>query len=102
MAVAEVSVVPVGTRTASVSSYVAHCIKILTESGLAFELNPMGTVIAGEPDETLEVVAKMHEGTFGDGVLRVLTTLKIDDRRDKTLTMSGKLEAVRSQLKRGD
>lgn len=99
MAVAEVSVVPIGTDTASVSRNVAHCVRIVEESGLAFELNPMGTVIEGSIDSILEVVSKMHEGTFGDGVVRVLTTVKIDDRRDKPLTMSGKLEAVRSALR---
>jgi uncharacterized protein YqgV (UPF0045/DUF77 family) len=46
--------------------------------------------------EILRVVRNMHEGTFDGEVMRVVTTIKIDDRRDKTLSMSGKIE---SQLK---
>ena len=95
MAVVQVSVVPVGTSTASISHHVAHCLDVLETTDLRYELSPMGTVIEGDLRKILEAVAKMHEGTFGNDVVRVLTTLIIDERRDKPLTMAGKLEAVR-------
>jgi uncharacterized protein YqgV (UPF0045/DUF77 family) len=41
----------------------------------------------------------MHETPFKKGASRVVTTLKIDDRRDKRGTLSGKKEAVQSKLK---
>ena len=37
----------------------------------------------------------MHEVPFAKGAMRVITTLKIDDRCDKKLTMKGKLDAVK-------
>lgn len=95
MAVVQVSVVPVGTTTPSISHHVAHCLDVLEATGLSYELAPMGTVIEGDLREILEAVAKMHEGTFGTDVARVLTTVIVDDRRDKQLTMAGKVEAVR-------
>jgi uncharacterized protein YqgV (UPF0045/DUF77 family) len=55
MAVAEISVIPIGTGNPSVSEHVGQ---------------------------------------------RVVTTIKIDDRRDKPLTMSGKVESVRKKLGR--
>ena len=94
MAVVQVSVVPVGTSTASISHHVAHCLDVLEATGLTFRLTPMGTVIEGELGDILGAIARMHEGTFGSDVSRVLTTVIIDDRRDKPLTMAGKLEAV--------
>jgi uncharacterized protein (TIGR00106 family) len=97
MAVAQVSIVPVGTAGASISHHVAHCLDVLEESGLAYELGPMGTAIEGDLRDVLEAIARMHESTFGDGVVRVLTSITIDDRRDKPLTMSGKLAAVRER-----
>jgi uncharacterized protein (TIGR00106 family) len=97
MAVAQVSVVPVGTAGASISRHVAHCLDVLEETGLAYELGPMGTAIEGELREVLEAIARMHEGTFGEGVVRVLTNITIDDRRDKPLSMAGKLAAVRKR-----
>jgi len=99
MAIAEVSVVPLGTKTPSVSQYVARAIKILEqEQGIKHEITPMGTVIEGELDRILAVVKRMHETVLGEGVVRVVTTVKIDDRRDKPLTMKGKLDSVRQKL----
>lgn len=97
MAVVQVSVVPVGTASASISQHVAHCLDVLEATGLKYELCPMGTVVQGELREVLEAIARMHESTFGERVVRVLTTIIVDDRRDKALTMAGKLAAVRKR-----
>lgn len=96
MAVAQVSVVPVGVG-ASISRHVAHCLDVLEETGLSYELGPMGTAIEGDLRDVLEAIARMHESAFGDDVVRVLTTITIDDRRDKPLSMAGKLAAVRTR-----
>jgi uncharacterized protein (TIGR00106 family) len=99
MAMAEVSVVPLGTKTPSVSQYVARAIKVLEqEKGVKYETTPMGTVIEGDLDRILAVVKKMHEGIFGEGVARVITTVKIDDRRDKTQSMKAKLDSLKKKL----
>jgi uncharacterized protein (TIGR00106 family) len=99
MAIAEVSVVPLGTKTSSVSPYVARAVKVLErEKDMRYEITPMGTIIEGDLDRILAVVKKMHEGTFGEGVARVLTTVKIDDRRDKTQGMKEKVDSLRKKL----
>lgn len=93
--VAEISVVPLGTGSTSLSSYVAACMKILgTKKDITYQLTPMGTVIEGPLDKVIEVARRLHEVPFGKGASRVLTTIKIDDRRDKTLTMKGKVTSV--------
>jgi uncharacterized protein (TIGR00106 family) len=97
MAVAEVSVVPVGTGSASISQYVAAAFKIVKESGLKYELSSMATNLEGDVLEIMEVVRKIHESAFEQGAVRVLTALKIDDRRDKPLTIDGKKGAVISK-----
>jgi len=98
MAIIEISVVPVGTEGPSVSRYVAQAINILEKSeGIKYELTPMGTIIEGELDTILNLAKEMHEITFGPEVRRVVTTIKIDDRRDKSLTMEGKIASVHSK-----
>ena len=93
--VAEVSVVPLGTGSAGVSEYVAECMDILAKSsGIKYRLTPMGTILEGPLDLVLKVTRAMHEVPFTKGAMRVITTLKIDDRCDKPLTMKGKLDAV--------
>jgi uncharacterized protein (TIGR00106 family) len=99
MAIAEVSVVPLGTKTPSVSQYVARAIKVLEqEKAVKHETTAMGTIIEGDLDGILAVVKKMHEGIFGEGVARVITTVKIDDRRDKAQSMEAKLDSLKKKL----
>lgn len=98
MPVCSLTVVPLGTKSASLSRYVAKVLDILKESGLKHQLTPMATVVEGELDDILAVAARMHNSLFSDEVQRVVTTLKIDERRDKPLTMEGKVQAVKSKL----
>ena len=99
MAIVEVSVVPLGTKTPSVSQHVARAVRILRqEKDLKYETTAMGTIIEGNLDKILAAVRKMHEGVFDEGVARVVTTIKIDDRRDKVQGMKEKIESVRSKL----
>jgi len=99
MAIAEISIVPLGTKTPSVSQYVARAVKVLEqEKGIRYEITAMGTIIEGDLDMILAVVKKMHEGTFGEGVARVLTIFKIDDRRDRAQDMQAKLDSLKKKL----
>ncbi len=97
--IAEVTVVPLGTASTSLSRFVAEVEKILKKfPGLQSQLTPMSTILEGEMANVLEAVKAMHEVPFRMGAMRVSTTLRIDDRRDRELTMEGKLAAVKSKL----
>ncbi len=99
MAMAEVTVVPMGTGSPSLSKYVAEVLKLVKESGIKYQLTPMGTILEGDLDEIFSLVRLMHEVPFSnEGIKRVVTTLKIDDRRDKPLTMESKVKAVTSKM----
>ena len=100
MAVVEISVAPLGTGSLSVSGYVAACVEIVVESGLEYQLNPMGTVIEGDIDAIFAVLRKMHEVPFAKGAERVSTLIKIDDRRDRGCHgLQGKIDSVLNKLK---
>jgi uncharacterized protein (TIGR00106 family) len=93
--IAEVVVVPIGTGTTALSEYVAGALEELAkEKKLQFKLTPMGTVILGELDLILEVVKRMHEAPFKKGLRRVYTIIKIDDRRDRRVTIDSKVKDV--------
>ncbi len=99
MAVVEVTIVPLGTGSPSVSRYVAECHKVLAqETGVKYQLTPMSTVIEGDLDRIFAIIRKMHEVPFSAGAVRVSTSIKIDDRRDKELTMTGKIQSVMDKL----
>ena len=98
MAIAEVSVVPIGTAKTGVSEYVAGAVRILKESGLKYKLTPMGTIVEGDIKDVLEVIAKMHETPFNNNAARVYNTIKIDDRRDIKAEMDNKVKSVMEKL----
>ncbi len=99
MAIAEISVVPVGTKTPSLSKYVAQVLQVLqTQKEVSYELTAMGTILEGDLDKIMNLIQKMHESAFGSGVARVVTTVKIDDRRDKVSTRDSKVQSVQREL----
>ncbi len=99
MAMVEVTIVPLGTGTSSISKYVAQAAQVLqAEEDIKYELTAMGTIIEGDLDQLLALVRKMHEAVFATGAMRVVTTIKIDDRRDKTSSMSSKIESLKREL----
>jgi len=99
MAIVEVSVIPLGTETPSVSQYVARAVEVLQgEKDIKYELTAMGTIIEGDLEHLLTLVRKMHKAVFDAGITRVVTTIKIDDRRDKISGMSSKIESLKREL----
>lgn len=100
MAIVDVTIIPIGTSTPSVSEYVAEIQKVLEKNSdrIKYQLTPMNTIIEGELPVLFEVIQEMHEVPFAKGLSRVATNIRVDDRRDKKSTMEGKLKAVQSKL----
>src|SRR6056297_2590404 len=95
MVIAELTVVPLGTESTSLSSYVAGCHEVLkNQDKLKYRLTPMGTILEGELDDIFEITKKLHEVPFENGAFRVTTNLNIDDRRDKEAAMDKKIKSV--------
>lgn len=96
--IAEVSILPVGTADTGLSRYIAACLSPLKEAkGLRYEVTAMGTNIQGPWNKVMAVIARMHQVPFDLGVQRVITTIRIDDRRDKDETLEGRVERVVSK-----
>ncbi|UCC58884.1 MAG: MTH1187 family thiamine-binding protein [Candidatus Bathyarchaeum sp.] len=100
-AIAFFTIAPVGIKSTSIGSYVAAAIAAIDEvKGLNYEITPMGTVMeANSLEPILEAVKVAHEAMVAKGILRVESTLIIDDRRDKPRTMKDKVNAVKKYMK---
>ncbi|MEE9238236.1 MAG: MTH1187 family thiamine-binding protein [Thermodesulfobacteriota bacterium] len=99
MALAEISVIPIGTPTSSIGDWIAEAVKVLEDEEANYEISPMGTLIEGDIQDIFRVAGKMHESAFSEGINRVVTTFTIDDRRDKDVTMKSKVSSVSKRLK---
>ena len=100
MAIVELSIVPIGIESTSLSSYVAGAIKVLEKTALKYELTAMGTIISGDLDDIVKAIRQMHESCFAAGVMRVLTQIRIDDRRDRKGSTEQKIRSVQEKLGR--
>ncbi|PSQ44861.1 hypothetical protein BRD17_02950 [Halobacteriales archaeon SW_7_68_16] len=90
------SVSPV--REGSMADDVAAAVAVLDEYDVAYETNPMGTVIEAENVGELFAAARAaHEAVDAD---RVSTMLKIDDKRSDDGSAWSKVESVEERLGR--
>ena len=102
--IAEFSIIPIGQAGSSVSRYVAAAVNALKNvKGLDYEVTPMGTILAAKDLDTIfEAVRRAHEAVIALGAKRVSSTLRIDERRDKTRAMNDKVKAVQDYLKKSE
>ena len=98
MAIAAVSIAPVGEGL-SLGRYVAEALAVCrAQERVAYRLDPMFTSLEGELADILALVQRMHEAVFEAGAQRVSTLIKIDDRRDRTVSMDEKVRSVERAL----
>ncbi|OGW36112.1 MAG: hypothetical protein A2010_07205 [Nitrospirae bacterium GWD2_57_9] len=95
---AEFSIVPLG-KGESISPVIARVMSIIAESGVSYKANPMGTVLEGDWDTVMNVIRKCHDEGMRDSD-RVVTSIRIDDRRGREPRMEQKLESVEQKLGR--
>ena len=79
---AELEVVPIGTNSPSLSAILAQVATLIDQSGLDYRVGPMGTVVEGDWDRIMLLAKQCHQAILQSSS-RVMTTIRIDDRRDK-------------------
>jgi uncharacterized protein (TIGR00106 family) len=95
---AEFTIFPIG-KGVSLSKYVARSLEIIDKSGLAYRINPMGTVVEGEWDEVMALIKTCHMA-IGEDTERVSTTIKIDDRKGVSGALERKIKSVEEKVGR--
>jgi uncharacterized protein (TIGR00106 family) len=78
---AELEIVPIGTGGPSLSAVLAQVAKLIDQSGLDYRVGPMGTTVEGEWDRIMALAKQCHQAVLGS-TPRVMTTIRIDDRKD--------------------
>lgn len=93
----ELSVFPLDKGASGLSEYVAESMRIIEESGLDYEVHALGTLIEGPADKVWEVMRACHENMTKHGD-RIMTTIKIDDRKGASGRIKGKVKSVEQVL----
>mgnify|MGYP000557140388 CR=1 FL=1 len=94
----QINIIPIGKEGASLSDALAEVLKVVEERNIPYQLGPMSTVLEGDLDTLLEVAREMHEVCFTQGYPRVVTSIRIDDRRDKDVSMQYKTQTVEAKV----
>jgi len=99
--IADFSIVPIGGGSTSIGHQVAIAVKAMTKvRGIRHQLTPMGTVLEAEGlDPILEAVRVAHEALVEAGSMRVESTLRVDDRRDKPRSMADMVSSVERHMR---
>ena len=98
MVLLEFSMSPLG-KGESVSKFVSRSLDIIDKSGVAYRLNPMGTVLEGEWDEVFGVVRQCYERMKKD-CNRISCSIKVDYRKGHSGRLVSKVASVEKTLKR--
>jgi uncharacterized protein (TIGR00106 family) len=100
MATADLTILALGRAQVSASEYIAEIQrKLAKQDRVRYRMHAMGTSLEGSTADILAVVAELHAVPFDQGVPRVYTVLKLDERRDRPgQTLEEKVRAVEDRL----
>ena len=87
MAIMEISVVPIGTDSPSVSTYIAATLfELKREKGVTYKLTPMATIIEAKTiGKLFRIAEKMHKCIIEQGA-------------ERDITMKSKIESVEKKI----
>ena len=100
MSTADLTVLALGREELSASEYIAEIQRRLRkQERVRFQMHAMGTSLEGTTEDILAVVGELHAVPFEQGVQRVYTVLKLDERRDHPdQTLDDKVRSVEDRL----
>jgi uncharacterized protein (TIGR00106 family) len=100
VATADLTVLALGRQGASASEYIAEIQRRLrAQKRVKFRMHAMGTSLEGSTGDILAVVGELHAIPFDQGIPRVYTVLKLDERRDRPdQTLDDKVRSVEERL----
>lgn len=94
--IVEFSILPVGVGP-SLSKHISKALDIVDNSGLKYQFTPMGTILEGDYEEIMHTIKKCHNAVLEE-CERVVTTIKMDDRRGAKDEIEKKVESVETKL----
>ena len=94
MIVADISMVPMGSGTGA-AKYIRAVYDLLRESDVKFIPGPMSTSVETKSfEELFELIENANQRLKEMGVQRIITSINIDYRLDKEISIESKLRAT--------
>ena len=93
----EFSIVPVG-KGEGLSEFVAKVVAVVATSGLPYKVTEMGTLVEGDWEEVFGLIKRCHAAMMGEAG-RVVTTIKVDDRKGRTDFLKTRLNSLEAKVR---
>jgi uncharacterized protein (TIGR00106 family) len=98
MAIMEIKILPLGTKTPSVCKPIVDAVKVLKRKKVKCGLTSMVTIMEGTSiEKLLDLAAQMYKAALSK-VDRVVTFIELDERTDKKSTMKSKVKSLQEKL----
>ena len=81
------------------TTHVARCLDVIDNSGVTYQMTPMGTILEGEWDEVMAVVSGCYKALETD-CNRIAVNIKVDYRAGKESRLKSKIKTVEESLGR--
>lgn len=91
---ARLEVIPI--EEDSLAEEIANAVAVLDEFDISYETTPMDTVIQSDSVEEVFAAAEAAHGAVDTN--RVITSLEIDDQRDRDQQLSDRITAIEEEL----
>ncbi len=88
-ATAELQLIPIGEGV-SVRARVKRVVELLAGYDFILESHASGTDIEGELEDILRAIEAVHATLHEEGVVRIVSFLKLETRTDKEISLAGK------------
>jgi uncharacterized protein (TIGR00106 family) len=98
MALMEISLIPIGTNSASFSSSVVNAVRLIEERGLKYQITPTSTIMEGDVDQLMDTAKAIHQNAITNGIHRVITNISIDERMDKHISINQQVDVIQQTL----
>lgn len=96
---ADLTVIPLGGPSPSVGAFIAEIQRHLaSQDRVTWDMRAMGTTMEGSIEDLFAVAAELHSIPFEHGIPRVYSVLKVDERRDKTMSLQDKVDSVQRHV----
>lgn len=101
---AEISIIPFSPKNdVSMSTEVAAAFDSIRKiQGVKATLTALGTQLEADTmEQVIAAVKAAHEATRREGALRIISSIRIDERLDKEQTLEDKVQSVEKKLNSG-
>ena len=83
----------------SVSAYVSRVIEMIRETGIPYQLTPMGTILETDTlEQALAVIQQAGALLDEAGCNRIYSSLKLDIRKGKSNRLRGKVASIQERI----